>query len=50
MQDRSGNARWAFNRVRRELSLTRSDAFDEFDAVRLYRQRHTQDWAKVAGS
>ena len=39
-----------FNRVLRELSPTRSDAFDEFDAVGLYHQRHTHDWAKLAGS
>ena len=38
------------NRVLPELSPTRSDAFDEFDALGLYHQRHTQDWAKGAGS
>ena len=38
------------NRVLPALSPTRSDAFDEFDALELYHQRHTQDWAKGAGS
>jgi len=41
MQNRSDRARWAFNWLLRELGLTRGDAVEEFDAVGLYRQRHT---------
>jgi hypothetical protein len=48
--NRSGSARWAFKQVPRELGLARGDAFDEFDAVRLCRQRHTPDWVKVSAA
>jgi len=41
MQNRFDRARWAFNWLLRELGLTRGDAVEEFDAVGLYRQRHT---------
>ncbi len=45
MPDRSQSARWPFNRILRELGVTCADAFDEFDAVGLYRHRSTEDWA-----
>src|SRR5258708_1299917 len=48
VQDRSDIAQWPFNRILRELGVTRSDAFDEFDAVRLRRQRFTTGWARMA--
>ena len=48
MQDGSDIAQWPFNRILRELGVTRNDAFDEFDAVRLRRQRFTMDWARMA--
>jgi hypothetical protein len=39
---------WAFNRVLRELGVHRGETFDEFDAVRLGRQRSTDKWAAAA--
>jgi hypothetical protein len=50
MQDRSESAQWPFNRFLRELGVTRGDAFDEFDAVQLYRHRNTEDWEQAARS
>lgn len=48
MQDRSDSAQWPFNRVLRELGVSRRDAFDEFDAAKLYRHRSTEEWANPA--
>lgn len=50
MQHRSDIAQWPFNRILRELGISRGDAFDEFDTAGLHRHRRKADWAQTAGS